>query len=77
MEDSKLEIKGLKEKLGVTDDQLDNLRELKVATQMREAFLMMTVWRKGGNIHGVNESATENRRKKNKAAKKARRANHG
>jgi len=73
MEDPRLEIKGLKEKLGVTDEQLDNLRELKVATQSREAFLMMTIWRKGGNIHGVNESATEKRRKKNKAARKARR----
>ena len=73
MEDPKLEIKGLKEKLGVTDEQLDNLRELRIATQTREAFLMMNVWRRGGNIHRVNESATATRRKKNKAAKKARR----
>ena len=75
MEDPRLEIKGLKEKLGVTDEQLDNLRELKVATQTREAFMMFNTWKHGGNIHGVNETATQKRRAKNKAARKARRGN--
>lgn len=73
--ENNFEIKGLKEKLGVTDEQLDNLRELRVATQMREAMLMMNIWRRGGNVHGINESETAKRRAKNKAAKKARKAN--
>lgn len=70
-----MEFKGLKEKLGVTDAQLDNLRDLRVATQMREAMLMMKLWKRGGNVHGVNESETAKRRQKNKAASKARKAN--
>jgi len=70
-----LEIFGLKEKLGVTDEQLDNLRALRVQAEMQKAMLMLNIWRQGGNIHGVNEKATWKRRKKNKAAKKARRKN--
>lgn len=73
MEDPRLSIKGLQEKLGVTDEQLDNLRELKALTQMREAFMMMTIWKKGGNIHGSNPDRVSKNRKKNKAARKARR----
>lgn len=68
-----MEIKGLKEKLGVTDGQLDNLRKLRVQAETQRAFMMMTIWRKGGNIHSVNEKETAKRRKANKAARKARR----
>jgi hypothetical protein len=70
-----LEIKGLKEKLGVTDDQLDDLRKLKVQAEAQQAFLMLTIWRKGGNIHRVDEKATAKRRKSNKVARKQRRVN--
>lgn len=70
-----MEIKGLKEKLGVSDEQLDNLRKLKVQAEMQQALMMMVVWKTGGNIHGVNESETAKRRKANKAARKARKAN--
>jgi len=73
MEDPKFEIKGLKEKLGVTDAQLDNLRELRLKTEMQQATMMINVWKNGGNIHGVNEEETAKRRKKNKIARKARR----
>lgn len=75
MEDPRLEIKGLKEKLGVTDDQLDNLRALRIESEMREALMMMAIWKRGGNIHGVNEKETAKRRANNKAARKQRRVN--
>lgn len=72
------EIKGLKEKLGVTDEQLDHLRELRIKTEMQQASMMMNIWRVGGNIHGVDEKGTSKRRAANKRARKARRANrHG
>lgn len=70
-----MEIRGLKEKLGVTDDQLDNLRALRIQSEMQQAFMMMNIWKRGGNIHGVDEKATRKRRAKNKAARKARKAN--
>ena len=70
-----MEFKGLKEKLGVTDEQLDNLRALRVESEMREALMMMTIWKRGGNIHAVDESATRKRRAKNKIARKQRKLN--
>lgn len=70
-----MNIKGLQEKLGVSDEQLDNLRRLRIQAEMQKAFMMTNVWRAGGNIHGVDETGTQKRRAKNKAAKKARRKN--
>jgi hypothetical protein len=70
-----MEIKGLKEKLGVTDEQIDHLRDLRIATEMRQAMLMMNIWKRGGNIHSSNPETVASNRKKNKAARKARRAN--
>jgi len=70
-----VEIKGLKEKLGVSDDQLDNLRQLRIATEMRQAMLMMNVWKRGGNIHSSDPKTVASNRKKNKAAKKSRKVN--
>jgi hypothetical protein len=75
MEDPKIEIKGLKDKLGVTDEQLDNLRDLRVRTEMHQATMMINVWSRGGNIHGVNKSETTKRRKANKLARKQRKQN--
>ena len=68
-------ITGLQEKLGVSDEQLDNLRALRIQTEMREALMMMNIWRKGGNIHGVNQKETAKRRKANKVARKQRKVN--
>lgn len=70
-----MEIKGLKEKLGVTEDQINNLRTLRVQAEVQKAVMMMVIWRKGGNIHGVNEKETAKRRKANKVARKQRREN--
>lgn len=70
-----MEIKGLKEKLGVTDEQLDHLRDLRVSTEMRAATLMTNIWRRGGTIHKSNPETVARNRKKNKAARKARRVN--
>lgn len=70
-----MEINGLKEKLGVTDDQLNHLRELRIQAEAQKAFMMMTIWKQGGNIHGVSEKDTAKRRKKNKAARKQRKMN--
>lgn len=70
-----MEIKGLKEKLGVTDDQLNELRKLKIQAEAQQAFMMMTIWRKGGNIHGDNKKETSKRRKANKVARKQRKLN--
>ena len=70
-----MEIRGLKEKLGVSDEQLDNLRKLRIQAEAQQAFMMMAIWKNGGNIHGVDEVATAKRRKANKAARKQRKAN--
>jgi hypothetical protein len=70
-----LEIKGLKEKLGVSDEQINNLRELRIQAEAQKAFMMLTIWNKGGNIHGVDKKATSKRRKANKRARKARHGN--
>jgi hypothetical protein len=67
-----LEIKGLKEKLGVTDEQLNHLRELRIQAEAQKAAMMLAIWSRGGNIHNVNETETNKRRKKNKVARKAR-----
>lgn len=70
-----MEIKGLKEKLGVTEDQLDNLRALKIQAESQQAFMMLSIWKKGGNLHGVDHEATAKRRKANKVARKQRKQN--
>jgi hypothetical protein len=70
-----MEIKGLREKLGVTDEQFQNLANLKVRAQMHIATMMLNVMRNGGNIHGVDHEATEKRRKANKLARKQRKLN--
>jgi hypothetical protein len=70
-----MEIKGLTEKLGISEDQLDNLRQLRIATEMRQAMLMVNVWKRGGNIHRSNPETVAKNRKKNKAARKTRKAN--
>jgi len=72
-----LEIKGLKESLGVTDEQFENLATLKVATQMQTALLYMNIMNRGGNIHSVDHVATAKRRKANKVARKQRKINRG
>jgi hypothetical protein len=70
-----MEIKGLKESLGVTDEEFQHLADLKLNTQMHIATMMMNVMRRGGNLHGVNHSAVAKRRKANKVARKQRKAN--
>lgn len=70
-----MEIKGLKETLGVTDEQFQYLEDLKIATQAHIANLYLNVMHRGGNIHGVNHDATAKRRKANKTARKQRRVN--
>lgn len=75
MENPNLSIKGLREKLGVSDEQLDSLRKLRVQAEMQEATMMMVIWRSGGNIHGANKTKTTKRRKANKVARKQRREN--
>jgi hypothetical protein len=67
-----MEIKGLKESLGLTDDQFKYLAELRVRTEMQTALMMVNVMRRGGNIHGVDQKATEKRRAANKRAHKQR-----
>lgn len=70
-----MEIRGLADKLGVTDDQLNHLRKLKVESEARIAQLYMSIWRRGGNLHGTNEKATAKRRKANKVARAQRKKN--
>lgn len=70
-----MEIKGLNEKLGLTDEQFQNLRDLRIRTEMHIATMMLNVMKRGGNIHGVNHEATAKRRKANKVARKQRKAN--
>jgi hypothetical protein len=70
-----MEIKGLKESLGVTDEQLDHLRQLRVRTEMQQATLMLNIWKRGGNLHNSNPETVARNRKKNKVARKARKAN--
>lgn len=74
-----MEIKGLKEKLGVTESQLDNLRRLRVQSEMRQALMMFVVWKRRGNIHGVpTDAVIAKRRKANRVARKQRKINrHG
>lgn len=70
-----MEIKGLKETLGVTDEEFQHLADLKLRTETHIATMFMRVMRSGGNIHGVNHAATAKRRAKNKVARKQRKAN--
>lgn len=72
-----MEIKGLRESLGVTDDQFQHLKDLKARTELHIATMMMNVMRTGGNIHGADYVATAKRRKANKVARKQRKVNHG
>lgn len=71
-----LEIKGLQEKLGVTEDQLDKLRSLRIATEMQKALLYTNIWRHGGNVHGTGDPVEKGKRRKaNKLARKQRKNN--
>jgi hypothetical protein len=70
-----LEIKGLREKLGVTDEQFNHLADLKLRAEKHIATMMLAVMNRGGNIHGVNAKATAKRRKANKVASKQRKRN--
>ena len=72
-----MEIKGLKDSLGITEEQVDHLRKLKVQVEQQAAQLYMHVWKNGGNIHGVDHEATAKRRKANKVARKQRKINRG
>lgn len=73
-----MEIKGLQEKLGVTDEQFDRLRELRVAAELRTAQLYTNVWRRGGTLHNSGDPVEKaKRRKANKVASKQRKANRG
>lgn len=68
-----MDIKGLKEKLGLTKEQEQKFDRMKV----QFAVLVMKLLSSGGNLHGVNAEATRKRRAKNKVARKQRRVNRG
>jgi hypothetical protein len=71
-----VEIKGLRETLGVTDEQFQHLEDLKLRTQAHIATMMLNVMRRGGNIHGAGDPVEKaKRRKANKLARKQRRIN--
>jgi hypothetical protein len=70
-----MEIKGLRETLGVSDEQFQHLADLRIQAEQKVARMMIHVMRKGGNIHGVDHAATAKRRKANKEAKNSRRIN--
>lgn len=71
-----MEIKGLN-KLGVTDEEMEHLKDLRVRTEQHIATMMINVMRRGGNLHGSDPVATAKRRKANKVARKQRKLNHG
>lgn len=66
-----MEIKGLAEKLGLSEDQKEKLNRMRVQTYV----MTLNVLRNGGNLHGVNDKETRKRRAANKNARKARRKN--
>lgn len=70
-----MEIKGLRESLGVTDEQFKNLADLRLRAETHIATMMLNVMRTGGNIHGTNYAETAKRRKANKIARRQRRVN--
>lgn len=74
-----MQIKGLAEKLGVEDAQIERLRQMRVEAAARQIQLISVVTGRGGNMHGVDRVATAKRRAKNKLARKQRKANrrHG
>jgi hypothetical protein len=71
----KPEVKGLRETLGVTDEQFKHLADLRMVAEARTSLLCINVLKRGGNIHGVNHEATAKRRKANKVAHKQRMKN--
>jgi hypothetical protein len=72
-----MEIKGLRERLNLTDEQTKKFLEMKAQFGMRMLVMMSKVVGSGGNIHRVNKAATAKRRAKNKLARKQRKANRG
>lgn len=70
-----MEIKGLYEKLGIDQSQVDALREMKVYAAAQRLMFMTQIIGRGGNIHKVNGRATAKRRAKNKVARRQRRVN--
>jgi hypothetical protein len=72
-------VKGLREKvqkaLGLSDEDVQRLQEMRAAAAMQQLFLYGNIISRGGNIHGRDRAATEKRRKANKAARTQRRTN--
>ena len=70
-----MEIKGLLEVLGLSQSDVDRLRQLRIEAAAERLRFLSVVISKGGNIHGVNRSATEKRRARNKVARAQRKVN--
>lgn len=70
-----MEIKGLRESLGVTDEQFKHLEDLKVRTQQHIAVLYMNIMKRGGNIHSYDPAKKAKNRAANKVARKQRKRN--
>ena len=66
-----MDIKGLKEKLGITKEQEETFARLKI----QYAMMAINIIKRGGNLHGVDAEATRKRRAKNRLARKQRKLN--
>ena len=71
----KINFKELYEQLGITEEEMDELRKKRVENGMRLLKVYMLIRSRGGNIHGVNHQATAKRRAANKVARQQRRRN--
>ena len=72
-----MKIKGLLEKLGLTEEEEAKYKKMRIDAAMQSLMLHMNVVSRGGNMHGVDEVGTARRRRQNKAARKARKVNRG
>lgn len=72
-----MNIKGLYEKLGIDESQVEALRQLKLDTAGQRLMFMTKIVGNGGNIHRIDHKATEKRRTANKVARRQRRVNRG
>lgn len=70
-----MQIKGLYEKLGIEQSEVDKLREMRVQTASQRLMFMTKIVGSGGNIHRIDHKATAKRRAKNKVARQQRRVN--
>lgn len=70
-----MEIKGIYEKLGIDQSEVDKLREMRVDTAAQRLMFMTKIMAGGGNIHRVDHQATAKRRAANKVARRQRRVN--